>query len=37
LEILRNALPDDITDDEVKEQWSTCRNLPDFEMLLAQR
>ena len=35
--LLRNALPDDITDDEVKGQWSTYRNLPESEILLAQR
>jgi len=35
--IWRNALPDDITDDEMKGQWSTYRNLPESEMLLGQR
>ena len=37
LEIWRNALPEDITDDEMKGQWSTYRSLPESEMLLAQR
>ena len=37
LEIWRNSLPDDITDDEVKGKWSTYRTLPESEMLLAQR
>ena len=37
LEIWRNALPEDITDDEMKGQWSTYRNLTESEMLLAQR
>jgi len=37
LEIWRNALPEDITDDEIKGQWSTYRSLPESEMLLAQR
>ena len=36
LEIWRNALPDNITDDEMKGQWSTYRNLPESE-ILAQR
>ena len=31
----RNPTPDDSTDDEVKGQWSTYRNLPESEMLLA--
>jgi hypothetical protein len=37
LEIWRNALPEDITDDEMKGLWSTYRSLPESEMLLAQR
>jgi len=37
LEIWRNVLPDNITDDEVKGKWSTYRTLPESEMLLAQR
>jgi hypothetical protein len=37
LEIWRNSLPEDITDDEVKGQWTTCRNLPESDMILAQR
>jgi hypothetical protein len=38
LEIWRNALPEDITGDEMKRQWSTYRNLKsESEMLLAQR
>ena len=37
LEILRNALPGNITVDEMNGQWSTYRNLPESEMLLAQR
>jgi len=35
LELWRNDLPDDITDDEVKEKWSIYRNLTESEMILA--
>ena len=37
LEIWRNALPEDISDDEMKRQWSTYHNLPESEMLFVQR
>ena len=37
LEIWRNALPDNITDDEMKGQWSIKRNFPESEIPLAQR
>ena len=37
LEIWRNSLPDDITEDEVKGRWATNRLLPESEMLSAQR
>ena len=37
LEVWRNSLPEDITEDEVKGSWNTNRRLPDSVVYLEQR
>ena len=37
LEVWRSAMPDDITEDEMKGLWNTSRRLPDSVVYLQQR
>ena len=37
LEVWRNALPEDITEEEIKSSWNTDRRLPDSVVFVQQQ